>query len=409
MIKNINGTFLVMVITMLSSFVTTIILGKTLSIEAFGEFALLKQIILVGSSIAIFGLDFSYIKLFSKNHNSSLKLHLITIIIVSLVNCLFMLVLYSIYDFQLYKLLALFLCIYFCAINLYQAAIYRLKGQFILAQLFAEGWKFILLLLIILVIYSGIEISLQLIYQIFTVSAFIFSSYIIRKFYKTINISNENIEYKQYLTLGLIFWLINSTGLIYGGIDKLVIPILFGTEALGVYTGASFVFVISLTMIGSAIGYVIYPLISAGKEINLMKLFLAVIFIILLAMITFQLTGAGLVSILFSGKFDSFINNELIFCFTLLGSFQIVHIILHFILSAIGSKKQLIYYWLLSILFIVITIMLLHFIKADYSFNLFNISFIILLSQFGKIISMIILVKYADNKRNNIAENINYV
>ena len=161
MIKNINGTFLVMVITMLSSFVATIILGKTLSIEAFGEFALLKQIILVGSSIAIFGLDYSYIKLFSKNHNSSLKLHLITITIITFVSCLFMLVLNSVYDFQLYKLFALFLCIYFCAINLYQAAIYRLKGQFILAQLFAGGWKFILLLLIVLVIYTGIEINMN--------------------------------------------------------------------------------------------------------------------------------------------------------------------------------------------------------------------------------------------------------
>ena len=186
MIKNIRTTFLVMVIAMLSSFVATIILGQTLSIGDFGEFALLKQIILIGSTIAIFGLDFSYIKVFSNNPNSGKKTHLITMIIISLISILFILMLKIIYDLHLYKLLFIYCCICFGAINLYQAAIYRLKDQFLIAQLFSGGWKIALFLLIGIFLFSGITIDLQLVYQIFTVSLFIFSSFIIRFFFKKI-------------------------------------------------------------------------------------------------------------------------------------------------------------------------------------------------------------------------------
>ena len=394
MIKNIRTTFLVMVIAMLSSFVATIILGQTLSIGDFGEFALLKQIILIGSTIAIFGLDFSYIKVFSNNPNSGKKTHLITMIIISLISILFILMLKIIYDLHLYKLLFIYCCICFGAINLYQAAIYRLKDQFLIAQLFSGGWKIALFLLIGIFLFSGITIDLQLVYQIFTVSLFIFSSFIIRFFfYKTSNATDEDIDYKNYLKLGLIFWLVNSTGLISGGIDKLVIPIFFGREILGIFTGVSFIFVISLTMIGSAIGYVIFPKISAGKDINIIKLSFAIFFITLFAIIIFQITGRELVSIIFSEKFDNFIDKKLIFCFTLLGSFQIVHIILHFILSAKGNKKQLIYYWILSLFFIGIFIILLYVLKSEFSFSLLSLSIIILITRFTKIFSMIFLLK----------------
>ena len=394
MVKNISSTLFIMIIAMLSSFAVTIILGRTLSIGDFGEFALLKQIILIGSTIAIFGLDFSYIKVFSNNPNSGKKTHLITMIIISLISILFILMLKIIYDLHLYKLLFIYCCICFGAINLYQAAIYRLKDQFLIAQLFSGGWKIALFLLIGIFLFSGITIDLQLVYQIFTVSLFIFSSFIIRFFfYKTSNATDEDIDYKNYLKLGLIFWLINSTGLISGGIDKLVIPIFFGREILGIFTGVSFIFVISLTMIGSAIGYVIFPKISAGKDINIIKLSFAIFFITLFAIIIFQITGRELVSIIFSEKFDNFIDKKLIFCFTLLGSFQIVHIILHFILSAKGNKKQLIYYWILSLFFIGIFIILLYVLKSEFSFSLLSLSIIILITRFTKIFSMIFLLK----------------
>ena len=393
MLKNISMTLLVMVIGMLSSFFVTIILGQTLTFSDFGEFVLLKQIILIGSSIAIFGLDFSYIKVFSNNSDAGKKIHLITIIILSLISISFVLMLYIFYGFQLYKSLFIFWCICFGAINLYQAAIYRLKDQFLIAQLFSEGWKVALLLLIGVVLFSGMTIDLQLVYQIFTVSLLFSSSFIIKYFFKTHNVNDRDTNYRNYLTLGLVFWLINSTGLISGGIDKLVVPIIYDSEVLGIFTGVSFIFVISLTMIGSAIGYVIFPKISAGNEINITKLSFAIFFITLFAIIIFHITGMELVSIVFKGKFDNFIDHKIIFCFTLLGSFQIVHIILHFILSAKGNKKQLIYYWILSIFFIGMFISLLYVLKTYFPFSLLSLSIIILITRFTKIIFMIFLLK----------------
>ena len=47
MFKNISSTLLVMVITMLSSFVVTIILGQTLSFNDFGEFVKNKIVTII--------------------------------------------------------------------------------------------------------------------------------------------------------------------------------------------------------------------------------------------------------------------------------------------------------------------------------------------------------------------------
>jgi O-antigen/teichoic acid export membrane protein len=390
-----------MVITMLSSFVVTIILGQTLSFNDFGEFALLKQFILIGPTIAIFGLNYSYIKVFSNNPDSCKKTHLITMIIVSLITILFVLILKIIYNFELYKLLFIYFCIGFSAINMYQAAIYRLKNQFLIAQLFTGGWKVVLLILIGIFIFSEITIDIIVVYQILTVSLFIFSTFIIRYFFKNYNVNNRKTNLKNYLTMGLVFCLINSTGLISGGIDKLVIPIIYDREVLGIFTGVSFIFITSLSMIGSAIGYVIFPKISSGKEINMTKLSLTIICITFFAVIIFQFIGKELVNILFYGKFDNFIDKKLIFCFTLLGFFQIVHIILHFILSAIGGKKQLIYYWILSIISIGMFIILLYTLKPELSLiekvlpsAILNLSLIILITRIVKIISMIFLLKF---------------
>jgi len=393
MLKNISITLLVMVIAMLSSFFVTIILGRILSFNDFGEFVLLKQIILIGSSIAIFGLDFSYVKVFSNNSDTSKKIHLITIIILTLISIAFVLMLKIFYGFQLYKSLFIFFCICFGAINLYQAAIYRLKDRFLIAQLFSEGWKIAFLLLIGVFLFSGATINLQRVYQIFTVSLLFSSISIMKYFFKKHNVKDKDSNYSNYLTLGLVFWLVNSTGLIFGGIDKLVVPIIYDSEVLGIFTGVSFIFVISLTMIGSAIGYVIFPKISAGNEINMRKLSFAIFFITLFAIIIFHIIGMELVSVVFKGKFDNFIDNKIIFCFTLLGSFQIVHIMLHFILSAKGNKKQLIYYWILSIFFIGVFISLLYVLKIYFSFSLLGLSIVILITRFTKIISIIILLK----------------
>lgn len=405
MLKNISSTMLVMVISMLSSFTVTVILGRTLSISDFGEFALLKQILLVGFTVAIFGLDYGYIKFFSKTNSNNRKIHIITIFIVIFLALLFVSLLEFLYNFQLYKLFFIFLCICFGSINLYQAALYRLEEKYLIGQLFTSGWKIILLILISLTSIFGFLNHIKFVYITITLSLLVFSSFIIRYIYKNNYIQNVNVDYIDYIKLGFIFWLINSTGLISGGLDKIAIPIMYNEEVLGIFTGVSFIFTISLTMIGSAIGYVIFPQISSGKNIHIWKINLLVLAITIPALIIFSFYGKNLINIIFSGKFDNYINTTLIFCFTIIGSLQIVHTILHFMLSALANRKQLFIYWLVTLFFILFFILLLGMSKS-FSFTiLIYISIIIIITRILKIFSMLILLKIVKHNQIGFLKN----
>ena len=65
----------------------------------------------------------------------------------------------------------------------------------------------------------------------------------------------------------MILWMINVLGLIFAGMDRFIIPVIADKAALGTYYALSFVFITGFTVIGSAVGYVLYPYLTQGKII----------------------------------------------------------------------------------------------------------------------------------------------
>ncbi len=393
MLKNISSTLLVMVLAMLSSFAVTILLGRTLSTSDFGDFTLFKQILLIGSTFVVFGLDYSYIKNFSQQKSITVHPHIISLCIFSLISIVFVSALWLLYAIEVEELIYIYFCILFGAVNFYIAAIKRIEDKFLLAQLFAHGWKIVLLIILSVFMVSGTELDINAIYALFTISLFVGSSYFINYLFSPRTEVGEAYNVRSYLTFGLMFWLINSTGLISGGIDKLVIPILFGSEILGIYAAVSFLFVISLTMLGSAIGYVIFPKISAGELINVKRWSLVVFSICILAIVFYQWVGSDIVNVIFSGKYDAYVTHKLVFIFSTIGSLQIIHTILHFVISAKSNKIQLVIYWIISLVFISIFVVLLYFGKVDAESALLRISSIVLITRVLKILVMSIFLK----------------
>jgi len=406
MFKNISTTLIVMIIAMLSSFAVTIIFGRVLSTGDFGEFTLLKQIVLIGSTVAIFGLDFSYIKVFTKNPDANRRTHIITLGVFLSISVLFIYIIKEAYDYPISKLVYILFCVWFGAINLYLAAIHRLKRRFMIAQVFAGGWKILLLMLIGIILYLGISIDINIIYQIFLISLFIFSTFIIKYLHKINPITESSIDYNNYLSLGLIFWMINSAGLVSGGIDKLIIPLIFDNEVLGIFAAISFIFTVSMTMIGSAIGYVLFPRLSAGEIIDYRSISVFIVTITLLALLLFHLFGIEIVSLVFSQKYDEFINTTLIYCFTIMGSLQIVHTVLHFMISARGNKNQLITYWVLTIISIIIFVILLYLFRTTSTSILIMLSMVIITTRILKISFMAVLLKSIEKQGGECNEQL---
>ena len=112
-----------------------------------------------------------------------------------------------------------------------------------------------------------------------------------------------------------------------------------------------------------------------------------------------------LVSFIFSGKFNSYISPILIFCFTLIGCLQIVHTILHFILSAQGNKKQLIVYWLMTLLFIVLFVVILLIFNPATIPVLIQLSLIIIIVRTLKIATMLLLLAKIKSNQDKVNHN----
>lgn len=387
---------IVMVVAMLSSFMATLLLGRSLSIEDFGEFTLLRQVILIGATVSVFGLDFSYIKLFPGDDQTDKTPHWITFSIVFFAGIIFSLLMNAIYFRDTEKFLYIAVITIFSGLGLYLAAIKRLEEQFVLAQLLAGGWKILFLIGISIFLIYARPLSIISIYQVLAISVAILSSYFFKYLVQSGSSLSWKPSYRKYLTMGLTFWLINSTGLFAGGIDKLMIPLVYGQEMLGIFAGSSFVFTISLTMIGSAIGYVIFPRISKGLDVNKKSLVQGVTGVAILSIVGFQMLGKVLVHLIFDGKYDEYLTTLLIFFFTLLGIMQIVHIILHYLISATSTQRQLLYYWGLSIGFILLFVLAIILATSFVSSSLLSLVAIILLTRLFKIVAMYRLYRFIE-------------
>lgn len=351
--KNISHTLIVMVIAMLSSFIVTLLLGRSLSPSAFGEFTLLRQILLIGATVSVFGLDLSFIKLYAGEVRPPKFIHHVALAFIVIIGMTYAIIAALVYDIVGSRLYLLIGSVILSGITLYLAALLRVKGNYFLAQLFAAGWKILLLLGVGAVLLLGDSIDIDTIYQLIFFSLLIFGLYIFRY---SLGEDNQDPVPKKYLSYGILFWVINSTGLISGGIDKLVIPLSFGKDILGIYAAISFVFITSFTMVGSAVGYVLFPKISAGNRIQFSTLALWLGALIAAMGFIFQVFGLSMVSMIFSGFYDEHITRVLILCFTIIGTLQIVHTIIHFVISAKADKKHLIYYWGLTVFIIFVFI-----------------------------------------------------
>ena len=51
--------------------------------------------------------------------------------------------------------------------------------------------------------------------------------------------------------------------------EGLLIPYFYGQEANGIYSGLRFIYITVFTMIGTSIGYVLFPMLSKKEKINI--------------------------------------------------------------------------------------------------------------------------------------------
>ncbi len=344
MYKKISSTFIVLSISMLSAFIVTIFLARKLSIADFGDYSLIKQIITNGVVIANLGLGQSYTRNYAKNNKGLFIFYILTALILSITSLLLGLIIQEVYDYTFTQTLLIILSLFCGSITLYMSEVYRVNNRYTIAQFSESGWKILLLLAVIILYTLTKTITLDDILFLIFLSFLIPSLTFINLLFKSFNEETQVTNLRIFIFTGLTFWAINSAGLLCGSIEKFAIPLILSKEALGIYTSLSFVYVTYFSMIGSAIGYVLFPTLSKGEKVNWIKLSKSIGGIILISSVLFLILGKHLTTIIYGGKYDEYNNWFFIISYIVLGILQLVNSIFHFIVLASGKRKELFIY-----------------------------------------------------------------
>ena len=368
----VSKTFFVMAFSMLCSFVATLKLGELLSTEDFGFFNLIKRIFPMGAAIILLGIDKSYIKYFSNNVQLKIFKFIAPMILVN--SCAITFLFGFLYSFNGYEA-SIFLCLLIFSFTLFLSSYSRLRDQYGVAQLIQAGHKIIFLFLVFYVL-SFFDINSFGVINIYLISFLIPLIYIIKYILdeSRLDSSVSFIQFRELLSYGFLFFSVNILNLMIINMEGLFIPYYYGQEANGVYSGLSFVYITVFVMIGTSIGYVLFPMLSKKEKINIKKLAVYAAAGILFIMFVFIVFGNSINSIAFKGKFDAYRTPSLDLMIILIGALQFVNGLLHWFILGLGTRKNIINY-----LKIIISILFFYFILIIFVSHLSIKEFIIII------------------------------
>ena len=210
-------------------------------------------------------------------------------------------------------------------------------------------------------------------------------------------------NFKEILLYGFLFFLVNIFNLIIVNMEGLFIPYYYGQEANGVYSGISFIYITVFVMVGTSVGYVIFPTLSKKESFNIKRLSIFAFIVLILVSFLFIIFGDLINSIAFKGKFDEYRTFELDMMFIAIGALQFINNLLHWFILGLANKNNIIQY-LLTIIFVlfgylILTISVAHFGPKNFT----TIVPIVLISWIIKIIITLGFIK-----KINLINSLNY-
>ncbi|MAV63837.1 MAG: hypothetical protein CMG00_01445 [Candidatus Marinimicrobia bacterium] len=389
----IGKTFFIMALSMLCSFICTIILAKKMSFDSFGLFALVKSMIPLLSIISLAGFEKAYTKRYATRDTEGVIHYLLLFIIVVsfLVSFLFTYI-YSINEYLIY----IYIGTVFGALNLFLTSYFRLKDYYFLAQFISSGHKVIFFVFILVGLnFSNIvseSLSVKLLsFAMFVPSIlYIFYYFISKPKYKSIR--NFYDFFELYRT-GFIFFIIGILNLILMTIDKWIIPILYDNQVLGIYTALGFVCITVYSMLGSAIGYVIFPELSKRNNLNVNKFIKSISIIPIVVSLFFLFFGEIINDLVYEGKYNPWQSFEINIYFIVIGLCQFFNAIIHWIVLSKGLRKTMFHYFKIMLVQILLIFIGSAFFLKNVDLDINMIAFFIMILIMVKLISTYFLVK----------------
>ena len=342
MFKNIAYTGMTMGFAFILSMISTVMLGNIMTPDEFGDFALLKNFILIGATFSILGIDQSIIR--SSINGNSIVTYRVVVLVTTILGALFSFIMAIFFSLSIINGIFLWGIIVGASQLLYLASIYRLNRQFIFAQMLQSSWKIILFIVIMVASFINISITIsRLYYYLFLVLIATLAIHFIfkNKILCNNNMIEDNLDNYSIIKEGILLWMINISGLLFAGMDRFIIPSISDKGILGAYYALSFIYLTGFTMIGSAVGYVIFPYLSQNRLVVWKKLMIYTSSLLIVVLVVLRLWGNLISHYAFNGKYDFVTIDYNTIPLLIMGILQCLNTIIHFYIYARASRTVL--------------------------------------------------------------------
>lgn len=320
--KKISAVFLILAVAAAAELLVNVILGRNLSTDSFGRFKFINTVVIMVSTLLLFGQNSSIIRTLSKDDfakynwkkfiNSCLLFSsLIAIIIVLCIG----------YFYKLYKEMIFVYIGLMCAIGIeYSSSLLRSRNSYAYAMFISKLSSIGLFAIVAVILYIVRTTDFYLILAAYVLTfllAFSIGLASTRKF------ENGKEEFPiSTIKAGLILFLITASFTIMTQIDQFFIAKMLNFDKLAHYT-AVITIARGFDLIAMALWFVLMPHYAKDYSRSIKKDSIKVGFVGLLVTIFYFLFGTFLLHFLFKGKFDS--SFHLIKYFIVIGFFRVIY------------------------------------------------------------------------------------
>ena len=304
MAMNIGGVSFVLSLMMLFAFLSSILLMRSLTKEGFGEFALMRTLVLFITPLAIWGQDVATARFFSKTDARKFKWSKALWIILTFGSCLAFIgvvAAFYIYQLTLVKGALLFLASCSYLATLFFSNLLRSRQKYLTAIIMLYGFRacfFVVVLGLFLFKVDSAFLSYAFYYMIIIILSMLNGWYAFR----AVPQGDQPVPNEMHTT-GLLFMGSQASVTILGSLDSLFIPRLLDLSSLALYQAAvvpSQLF----NILGRAGKYVWVPEFGRSKSIRVKRMSLVVGLVAILLLIFMLLLAKPILHILLGGKYD---------------------------------------------------------------------------------------------------------
>jgi len=304
MILNIGGVSFILIFIMMLALLASVLLGRFLPEEEFGEFALMRTLILFIAPLAVWGQDVATARFFSQNDASNYRWRgaFRTIMLIGMPIIVFALIIATvIYDLAWPNKIALFFASIAYLSTLFFSNLMRSQRYYKQAILLLNGFRGVFF---IMVCFLCVTKTLTADTAILSYSAIIIVLAIVNARYTFNKISEGTDPVPRSMhTTGLLFMGSQASATLIGSLDSLLIPAMLDLTSLALYQAAVVPAQI-FNILGRAGKYVWVPEFGRASAIQMKKISLAVSLFAFVLLVGMVLLARPILHILFAGKYD---------------------------------------------------------------------------------------------------------